>query len=128
MLDEVKNHLVRNKTRYLVFGGAVIGTAVGMTIGYFVFRNVDIQAQAKAQVIGLINFKSPAIATAIVVPQGHPGYVVQCVETGEVFMSQNQAAQKLGVNPSVLSGHLNGKFESAGGKTFIRLGVAQVGE
>lgn len=128
MLENVKDHFKKHKTAYIIGGVAVVSVAVGFAVGFSTYRRLDIQAQAKAQVVGLINWKSPAIANAVVVPQGHPGFVIQCNETGEIFMSQNQAAKAMDVNPSTLSGHLNGKYDNAGGNTFTRLGVAQVSE
>lgn len=50
--------------------------------------------------------------------------LVRCNETGEVFASQNRAADLLKIPKSLLTGHLNGKFESANGLTFERIGEA----
>jgi hypothetical protein len=43
---------------------------------------------------------------------------VECIETGEVFPSQIEAAQAHGVRPSNLSGHLKGYNASVGGRTY----------
>jgi hypothetical protein len=56
--------------------------------------------------------------------RGHPGNLVLCNETGEVFASQNRAAQAMGINASELSKNIRGLVSDAGGFTFTKLGEA----
>jgi hypothetical protein len=53
--------------------------------------------------------------------RGHPGYLVQCVETGQIFPSQDAAARSVGAYPSILSSHLQGKHPDVYGFHFKRM-------
>ena len=54
---------------------------------------------------------------------GHPGFITRCVETGELFLSQGDAARAHGVAESALSAHLNRGLPLDQGVNFERLGV-----
>ena len=56
--------------------------------------------------------------------QGPPSWVVRCKETGEIFVSQIEAARSMNIPPSILSSHLNGKFDDALGHHFERICMA----
>lgn len=60
--------------------------------------------------------------------RGHPGYIVRCLETGEVFLSQTQAAIVMEIPATVISDHLRGKFDHANGYHFERICAAAVTE
>lgn len=62
--------------------------------------------------------------TIIIAALGDPGNVVKCLETGEHYASQGQAARNLGVNVARISEHLGGKLENVKGKHFEVLGKA----
>ena len=51
----------------------------------------------------------------------HPGWITQCVETGERFASQNRAAEVFGGTASRMSEHLRGARENFNGYHFIRV-------
>lgn len=55
--------------------------------------------------------------------RGHPGYIVRCKETGDIFQAQYLAAEAFNIPKSVLAGHLNGKFDDVDGLHFERIGV-----
>jgi hypothetical protein len=55
--------------------------------------------------------------------RGNPGYITKCLDTGELFETQGDAARIMGVSKNVLSAHLNGKFPDVDGLHFERLGV-----
>ena len=57
--------------------------------------------------------------------KGHPGFVTRCVETGELFETQNAAASFFEIPPSILSRHLNEGLELREDLHFERLGVLQ---
>lgn len=59
-----------------------------------------------------------------VVRQGAPSYIVECIETGEKFMSQNDLAKRLGVSPKIVSDYFAGKNDSIRKMTFRRIGMA----
>ena len=56
--------------------------------------------------------------------QGPPSWIVRCKETGVIFMSQSEAAQKMGLAANELSQHLNGIREHVEGYTFERIAMA----
>lgn len=117
--EHVKVHVRAHKEAYIA--GAA-GLAVGLGAGFYVSRPQLIQ------IVDAFNFKykSPTITQIIqmLVRRGHPGNVVRCNETGEVFASQNRAAQALGLTPTDVAQQLNGWRQHAHGYTFERLGEA----
>lgn len=56
--------------------------------------------------------------------QGSPSWVVRCLESGEIFASQRQAALAMNIPQSELSKHLNGHFDTAHGRHFERICMA----
>lgn len=56
--------------------------------------------------------------------QGPPSWVVRCLETGDVFTSQNSAAAELGITATNISRQINGLQENAQGFHFERLCIA----
>lgn len=73
-----------------------------------------------------IQWRSPAAntVTAVLARRGHPGYIIQCNETGETFASIARAAEAYGINRPNLTSHLNGRLDQVGGHTFTNLGEA----
>jgi hypothetical protein len=55
--------------------------------------------------------------------QGHPGYLVRCLETGTIFSSQKQAAIMHGVSDAILSLHVRGKIPNINGLHFERVSL-----
>ena len=55
--------------------------------------------------------------------RGNSGFVTRCVDTGEVFSTQNAAAKAFNISPSVLSSHLNEGVPLKEGLTFERLAL-----
>jgi hypothetical protein len=53
---------------------------------------------------------------------GHPGYIIQCDQTGEIFPSIFRASQVMGVARGSMSKHINGKMKSVRGYTFTKIG------
>jgi len=122
-LDKVKQHFKRNSKLYLG-----IGIGVGVTlIGGAIFAKTP-SGQAAIKNVVAMNWK-PTVNNTLVYTEGlerrgHPGYIVKCIETGEVFASQQRASDLLNLNPSDLSKHLNGESNHVKGLTFERLGEA----
>jgi hypothetical protein len=56
--------------------------------------------------------------------RGHPGYMVQRIEDGLVWVSQKQAAIAVEVDPSRMSNHLNGRTPQINGEHFARVQLA----
>lgn len=95
MFEKAKKHVQDNKTVYIT-GAACL--ASGVLIGVAVTpKQIIIQGAGVA-------YKSPVLNAAhqTLVRRGHPGYVVRCLETGEVWASLSQAAKSAGVSRAVL--------------------------
>lgn len=120
-IDRIKKHLKDHKEAYIVGGVMLIA---GVVIGV-VFKSSPTAVQ-KANIQGLVNWKPVQTLeqTTVLVRRGHPGYIVKCLETGELFASQRRASDLLNLNLSDLSKHLNGGLESVKGLHFERLGEA----
>jgi hypothetical protein len=54
--------------------------------------------------------------------KGHRGNLTLCNELNRGFGSQNEAAKKLGLNPSEVSKQIRGLIPDANGYTFRNLG------
>ena len=114
--ERLKWHYIAHQKAYLVIGGVVLG-AVAV---YFLGRvNPGTATKIWNVVIGSNNTVITDLPR-----RGHPGYNVRCLETGEVFASQNRAAQVMGVNRGELSKNVRGLSAAAGGFHFQRLGEA----
>lgn len=57
--------------------------------------------------------------------RGHPGYLVRCLETNDIYPSQTAAAKALDIPPSVITDHINGKFPDAHGFHIERIAISQ---
>lgn len=53
--------------------------------------------------------------------RGSPGYKTECIETGDNARTQLALAKKMGISPTLLSAHLNGKFPDVNGLHFRRI-------
>ena len=118
-LAVIKEHVKEHKEAYIAGSACLlIGLGAGTVVG----------KPQLVQIIDAFNFKykSPTTTQIInmLVRRGHPGNVVRCVETGEVFASQNRAANALGLTPTDVAQQLNGWRQHAHGYTFERLGEA----
>ncbi len=144
--EKLRDHWARHKHLYV---GIVLGVALaGITL--LIVRRVNAQpiqgadgvlAQGADGVLGKrvdATFGSSVIADTInaetfnnvsyvsVTRQGPPSWVIRCLETGEIFMSQKQAAELMGLPASHISEHLNGAMPHVRGYTFERLCMAVV--
>lgn len=121
-LDKVKAHLKENRKVYIAAG---VGIAVGVVATVVVLK---VKGSGNATtVVRQINYKSNPvtnIVTTNLARRGHPGNLIMCNETGEVFASQQRAADLLGLSAGNLSQHLKGNHEHVGGFTFTYLGEA----
>ncbi|QED11565.1 helix-turn-helix DNA-binding domain protein [Arthrobacter phage Qui] len=115
--DKIKKHFSDNKKLYIGIG---IGVAVTVTaVVIFPDKGIQIVDAFKLQV------NSPTtnnVIQANLARRGHPGNIVRCVTTGEVFASQKRAAEANGLSVSSLIRHLNGERPDVKGLTFELLG------
>ena len=114
--QKVKDHFKKHKGVYIA---GTAGVAVGATAAIVLTRsNIQIVDSCK---VTLLQWKSPTVNTVQLVSRTNASKAVQCLETGEVFASQNRAADLLGISKSALSKHLNGLRPHASGLHFQRL-------
>ncbi|HMR72606.1 MAG TPA: helix-turn-helix domain-containing protein [Candidatus Saccharibacteria bacterium] len=117
-------HIKRNKKVYIFGAIALVG---GLVLGTYLGRTSAGQ-KAVAKTIQILSWKPVAHTTLIqeihLERRGHPGNIVKCLETGEVFASQNRAADVFGIPKSTLSKHLDGLSDHARGFHFERLAEA----
>lgn len=111
-------HVKENRTAYIVGGVCFAAGAAGSAL--LLHQSV---------IVDSFKFQWKTVThnevTTVLARRGHPGNIIKCNETGELFSSQNRAADLLGINPAILSQHLNGKLASANGHTFTKLGEAR---
>lgn len=114
--DHVENH----KVAYISAGaGVVVGVTATLILTKTGAGNTAIQK--------VVAFKTGDITQNVIqqlTRRGHPGIVVKCNETGEVFASINRAAEVMKVSRRGLQTHLQGLKDSVGGFTFEMLGEA----
>ena len=116
--QKVKDHFKRNKDRYVVGGVfTVVGVGVGLYLGKKGIINIQLVNTGSVTQVQNID-KSVNVLTR----RGHAGNVVRCLETGEIFASQNRACDLLGLNRADLSTHLSGEKDNVKGLTFEKVG------
>lgn len=139
--QKVKEHVKKNKVAYSV----AITTVVVAGFTYLITRDPKSVLQRGADAVlqrgavspdqaktGTFIFASggSSVTTGDITTnvhagtRGHPGFLTRWIETGEVFKSQGAAARAAGETEALLSGHLNGKFDSVNGKHFERICMA----
>lgn len=116
-LDKVKKHLSDNKAIYISAG---IGLGVGIITTALLLPRVNVSQVAIGKDITQLQITEVHLAR-----RGHPGNVIKCNETGELFASQGRAATLLGLSKSNISKHLNGLQPNVDGMTFTKVGEAR---
>ncbi|MET0786965.1 MAG: hypothetical protein ABWY25_09680 [Paenisporosarcina sp.] len=130
MLEKIKTHIEEHKTRYacIATGIVVAGfTCLVMKRGCGAVALGGTDGPVKVTVHPLAFFSKQENAVFTTIHRGGPGspsYIVECIETGEAWLSQRQAATTKNIPEFKLSGHLNGKFTDVDGLHYRRLGVA----
>jgi hypothetical protein len=117
-LEKVKNHFRENKGTYIACG---ITAAIS---GGSAYLAASAKVSQKAIVIGKDNQVHLEQIT-VLARRGHPGFIIKCNETGELFASISRAAEMMNLSRPNLTKHLQGKHDNVGGFTFSNLGEAQ---
>lgn len=119
-VQKVKAHIKRNKDKYIT-GGVCL--AVGATVGVVCSDGIKSKVSSINVILGKDNtINNITIITQQLVRRGHAGNIIKCVETGEIFASQNRAAEALDLKPSKISEFLKGKRDHVNGYTFEKIG------
>ncbi len=109
---KIKNHIKKNKKVYV---GTSAGLVVGAVATMFVHNN------GVYNIINSFNWKSTNIGINLPDRLGHPGWIIRCLETDDIFPSQNNAAKIMDLNSGNLSHHLSGKNDNVKGFHFERI-------
>lgn len=123
-MSKIQDHWKIHKTKYLIGGGMIASAGVGVGVG-LVLNN---KLLVKNQIIQILSWKPSASLEVYIEALGDPGNVIQDMKTGSVYASQGQAARELGLSPSRISDHLNGRTDHVGGHVFKKIGKAAVAE
>jgi hypothetical protein len=125
--DKVKDHIKRHKEAYIVgaVGFATIA-CLSMRGRYAAVRGAtDESVQVHVRPLAFLSNQHNTVVTEIHRGgTGAPSYIVRCIDTGETWLSQRQAAIAHKIPGSELSAHLNGKFPEINGHQYERLGLA----
>jgi hypothetical protein len=113
----VKLHVKEHKETYI---------ASSVTALLAIAGTLAVTSGSKAVQLSPLSFayKSTLVQTAVLTRRGHPGFVVKCNETGELFASIQRAAELMNISRPNLSAHLNGRLPQVSGYTFTKLGEA----
>lgn len=123
----------RNKIMYLAGGSCLM---IGSVIGLFLSINRKINHTSNAlQILKATRSKLSELPSVDFVPKekivdfigrnGHPGNVIYCNETKQLFKSNREAARELGIDSRDLWAYLKGLKPTARGFTFKTIGEAQ---
>ena len=133
--EDIRNHFQKNKNAYMAGAAGILFAGITCRIMKGSYPDVlrvsessvprVLDGPAKVTVTPLSLFSNRMTNNIVTVIEregrGHPGYLVRCLETNEIFTSQYEAARQLGVWPSIVSGHLNGKLADVAGKHLERI-------
>lgn len=132
-MNTLYSHMKRNKLMYLAGGSCIM---VGSVFGLILSINRKINSTSDAlQILKATRSKLSEISTVNYVPNqkivefigrnGHPGNVIYCNETKQVFKSNREAARELGIDSRDLWAYLKGIKPTARGFTFTSIGEAK---
>lgn len=119
-MSKISDHFDRHHKTYKVLGvGVLIGVTTTLIITKTQTGNTAVQK--------VVAFRTGDITQNVIQQlsrRGHPGIVVRCNETGEIFASIKRASELLELDRTALTRHLQGLKDSVGGFTFEVLGEA----
>jgi hypothetical protein len=130
VLDQVKTHVRKHQTVYSMVAIAGITCVIMRGRNASVLRVLDgsfdfpRSSTVTIRPLTFLSHRTTVVAVVSRGTQGPPSWVVRCLETGEIFISQADAAKAMNISASILSSHLNGKFEHALGNHFERICMA----
>jgi len=126
-VQSVKQHLREHKITYSCVATGVV--VAGITVLIMRGRHAGVGDAASdglekvtVRPLSILSNKQTVVTVIQREGRGHPGYIIRCLETGDFFLSQGEAATNFGIHKTVMSRHLNGILDNAGGYHFERLG------
>jgi hypothetical protein len=136
IVEKTKAHFRKYKTWYCCAGAGLLGAGITLVImkgrsawvGNAASDEDLILNKLFARSFNFFSHHNNVTSNIVTVVErdgrGHPGYIVRCLETNEIFPSQHAASASLGIPATVISDHLRGKFEDANGLHLERILVA----
>lgn len=126
--EKFKQHMQEHRVTYIVGAGCLVVGAAGAVLvmarrGCIGSPEQTVDVLNKTQGIFWHSPVTNVVQTTLE-RRGHPGNIIRCDQTGEVFASQGRAADLMGLNSGNLSAHLTGRSPHIKGLTFTKLGEA----
>ena len=121
--ETIKNNWKQYKLWY-IGGTLIVAAGVG---GYILNSRISSAILPTVNNSGSIDITNSQVALGDLVykveanRQGPPSWVVQCLETGDVYSSQNKAAEALKISSTNISKQLNNIKSDAEGYHFRRI-------
>jgi len=124
MQREVKEHFAKYRNIYITAGIVVLGSVVtGFTV--YSVTKTDIKPVSIGDIHEnsnvAVNLGGTLNYTIQSARKGPPSWVVRCLETGQLYSSQEKASKELGINKATLSRHLNGLLDEVNHLHFERV-------
>lgn len=137
MIQKCKEHFKKHKELYIGIGiGLGVVTLAGITVLIMRESRTPLDAggdwSEKAPTDSLIfssgktvfgDVNNNIVNTFHKGTTGNPGFITRCIETGEVFATQGDAARAFDIPESILSKHLNYGRQLVENLHFERVGV-----
>ena len=135
MNEKIKNHFIKHKEAYIVGGCSILVAGITCAImrGKYTSSHQELDSErlrrsepdmtVNTRPLNIFNNK-PITSVVTVVERegrGHTGYIIRCLETGDVYFTQNEAAEALHVWPSIISRHMNGSIPDINGNHLERV-------
>lgn len=144
--DKIKNHFKKYKWYYIIGGSLVFAGVTGLILR----KNLDLLCGSNPHLLcgsggsgktavdnaarsfsfnlfsdnsGNTAINHNAVTTIHNGTRGNTGYVTRCLDTGDLFQTQNAAARAYDISPSALSSHLNKGTPLDQSLTFERLAL-----
>lgn len=125
MNKEIKGHISRHKTLYLIGSHVVVaGITWGIMKGRYAGLPDSTASRSETVFVRpffLFSKNNKVITVTQRMGRGRPGNLTHCLETGRKFASQNLAAAWSGSTDDVMSLHLRGKLPDVNGYHFVRI-------
>lgn len=122
-LEKAKNAIKKNWTPFVagaIFAGFTYGIMRGRNVG-LLRGSTSIVRYAALEIRPLSFFSKQTVVVVVREGRGHPGYLTKCLETGQTFLTQGDAARYAGSNATSMSRHMFGDLPHVNGFHFERI-------
>lgn len=125
--EKVKEHIKRHEVLYASIGSSVVVAVITALIMRESHAELDAGTDDglvnKPFMGSLFGSHTNSVVTIHNGSRGNPGFVTRCLETGEIFANQGDAARAFEIPEEFLSKHLNHGRELSENLHFERVGV-----